>query len=206
MIPMLLLALSLGAPDLERGKALYAQRCAVCHGESGQGDGVVAASLTPRPANFTQARFSTERLITVMREGVPGTTMPAQTDLSATDRGALIAFVQSLGPAKAPAKGEAKQLALGENVFSIRCSACHGLNADGEGQAASRIGRRPTDFTRKQPTKERIVDVLAKGVPGTAMTPMKRLVSDAEVEGLVAFIQSVYGRNLVTGERAEADR
>ncbi|HEY1086542.1 MAG TPA: cytochrome c, partial [Archangium sp.] len=102
--------------------------------------------------------------------------------------------------------GDGKKIALGENVFAIRCSACHGVNADGEGQAASRIGRRPTDFTRKQPTKERIMDVLAKGVPGTAMTPMKRLVSDAEVEGLVAFVQSVYGRNLVTGERAEADR
>lgn len=206
MIPFLLVALTLGAPDLARGKALFAQRCAVCHGDAGLADGVVAASLTPRPANLTQARFSTERLVAVMREGVPGTTMPAQADLSALDRAALIAFVQSLGPASPPARGDPKPLALGENVFAIRCSACHGMNADGEGQAASRVGRRPTDFTRKQPTKARVVEVLEQGVPGTAMTPMRRLVSDQEVEGLVAFIQSVYGRNLMTGDRAEAER
>jgi mono/diheme cytochrome c family protein len=178
----------------------------VCHGEKGAGDGAVAASLSPPPADFTRARFTTERLVHVLRNGVPGTAMPAQADLSPTDRDALIGFVQSLGPSTPPARAAADTRTLGENVFAIRCSACHGALADGAGRAASRLGRPPTDFTNKQPTRQRIVDVLEHGIRGTAMTPMRRLLSDAELDGLVAFIQSVYGRNVATGIRAESER
>jgi mono/diheme cytochrome c family protein len=204
MSPMLLTLLTLAAPDVARGQALFAERCAVCHGETGAGDGAVATSLSPPPADFTRARFSTERLVHVLREGVPGTAMPAQPGLVAADRAALIAYVQSLGPKTPPPKASATTLALGENVFAIRCSACHGAFADGQGAAAGRVGRPPTDFTRKQPTRERIVDVLTSGIRGTAMTPMRRLVSDAELDGVVAYLQSVYGRNVATGTPAEA--
>jgi mono/diheme cytochrome c family protein len=206
MMPLVVTLLTLAAPDLARGKALFAERCAVCHGEAGAGDGTVAASLSPPPADFTRARFSTERLVQVLRDGVPGTAMPAQPGLVATDRAALVAYVQSLGPKAPPPKASPSALSLGENVFAIRCSACHGSFADGQGAAASRVGRPPTDFTRKQPTKERIVDVLTHGIRGTAMTPMRRLLSDAELDGVVAYLQSVYGRDVATGTPAEAAR
>ena len=35
------------------GKKLYKQMCAICHGNSGKGDGMAGMSLKPRPANFT---------------------------------------------------------------------------------------------------------------------------------------------------------
>lgn len=206
MMPLLLVVIALGAPDVARGKALFAARCAVCHGEQGAGDGVVAASLSPPPADLTRARFSTELLTHVLREGVPGTAMPAQPDLPRADAQAVMAYVQSLGPAGPPPRASPERIAAGENVFAIRCAACHGELADGAGRAALRLGRPPADFTRKQPTRAAIEQVLEKGIRGTAMTPMRRLLSDAEVDGLVAFIQSVYGRNLVIGVRAEAER
>lgn len=34
------------------GKKLYQSVCAVCHGPKGKGDGMAAAGLKPRPANF----------------------------------------------------------------------------------------------------------------------------------------------------------
>lgn len=50
------------APDrfaLEEGGRLYTRYCAPCHGESGKGDGrFYASSLTPAPADFTDAAFS----------------------------------------------------------------------------------------------------------------------------------------------------
>jgi len=36
------------------GKKLYAQMCAICHGNKGKGDGMAGISLKPRPANFTK--------------------------------------------------------------------------------------------------------------------------------------------------------
>ncbi len=40
---------------LRRGAELYQTNCASCHGASGQGDGPVAASLQPSPANLARA-------------------------------------------------------------------------------------------------------------------------------------------------------
>jgi len=36
-----------------KGKKLFKQMCAICHGVKGKGDGMAAAGLTPKPANFT---------------------------------------------------------------------------------------------------------------------------------------------------------
>jgi putative copper resistance protein D len=41
------------APSVERGMAVYAANCAICHGASGRGDGPAAAGLPIRPADLT---------------------------------------------------------------------------------------------------------------------------------------------------------
>lgn len=53
--------------------AAFAANCSPCHGAGGRGDGVVAASLNPRPADFTDAAFWRTRtedlVIRTIREG-----------------------------------------------------------------------------------------------------------------------------------------
>jgi len=39
--------------DPERGKAVFARSCALCHGAAGKGDGSMAASLDPKPQDLT---------------------------------------------------------------------------------------------------------------------------------------------------------
>lgn len=41
-----------GQASLDRGKALYSQFCAACHGLGGKGDGPIANSIDPRPPNL----------------------------------------------------------------------------------------------------------------------------------------------------------
>ncbi|HTO08577.1 MAG TPA: cytochrome c [Myxococcota bacterium] len=59
--------------DAEAGKALYAQYCATCHGAGGKGDGPVAATLNPKPANHTDhvfmAGLSDQHLYQVISKG-----------------------------------------------------------------------------------------------------------------------------------------
>ena len=43
--------------DAVAGKALYGQYCATCHGAGGKGDGPVASTLNPRPANHSDHVF-----------------------------------------------------------------------------------------------------------------------------------------------------
>ncbi|ABJ75063.1 c-type cytochrome [Leptospira borgpetersenii] len=39
-------------PELEKGREIFNQNCASCHGEKGAGDGAAAAILNPKPRNY----------------------------------------------------------------------------------------------------------------------------------------------------------
>ncbi|ROH89695.1 iron permease [Stagnimonas aquatica] len=81
------------APDLAKGTALYATQCSGCHGTMGRGDGPLAANLTPKPVNFTDATRARERsifgLYQVVTQGLDGTSMPSFAALPDADRWAL---------------------------------------------------------------------------------------------------------------------
>jgi high-affinity iron transporter len=87
-------------PNLDDGRALYQRACAACHGAAGHGDGPVAATITPPPADFHDAA----RMLTLapfhafntIRLGVPGTAMPAFGSLSEDDTWALAFYIVSL--------------------------------------------------------------------------------------------------------------
>lgn len=86
---------------LKRGKALYDQTCAACHGAEGQGDGPAAAGLPTKPRVFAQAagwKHSAHRdgLWQTLEEGLPGTSMQAYSYLSKKDRMALVHHVRTL--------------------------------------------------------------------------------------------------------------
>jgi mono/diheme cytochrome c family protein len=87
---------------LARGRELLRRECVSCHGEEGRGDGLAAATLTPRPRNFTSPGGWTNgyRMTDVFRtitSGVKGTGMAGFEYLPPADRMALVHFVRSLG-------------------------------------------------------------------------------------------------------------
>lgn len=43
--------------ELATGAHLYAEKCQICHGADGRGDGPAAAALNPKPADFTNPSF-----------------------------------------------------------------------------------------------------------------------------------------------------
>lgn len=49
----------LGQGNPAKGKDLYVKYCAGCHGPAGKGDGPAAATLTPKPADFTNKAHMT---------------------------------------------------------------------------------------------------------------------------------------------------
>lgn len=68
-------------PLLVRGREIYLDRCASCHGPSGRGDGPLAKGLTgPAPRNLAQDPWKygerPEQVLTVLAEGVKDAQMP----------------------------------------------------------------------------------------------------------------------------------
>ena len=79
---------ALGGPDLLlRGRAAFVTHCVHCHGTAGAGDGPTAKYLFPAPRNYLPGVYkftstgngtpSRADLTKVLREGIPGTYMPA---------------------------------------------------------------------------------------------------------------------------------
>ncbi|HET6315611.1 MAG TPA: CopD family protein, partial [Chloroflexota bacterium] len=95
------------AVSLADGKRVYEDSCAVCHGAAGRGNGPLAASLNPRPADFVQHvnLHPDDVLYNWIGEGIPGTAMPPFKDrLSETDRWNVLNYIQAtFGVAGTPA-------------------------------------------------------------------------------------------------------
>lgn len=95
------------ALSVPQGMALYRQRCRVCHGEQGRGDGPAADRLYPRPRDFSLGLFKyktspgalpprDEDLVATLESGLHGTAMPAWGELlSAQQMRSLIPIIKS---------------------------------------------------------------------------------------------------------------
>jgi len=86
---------SLGDVTAE-AKALFTQNCAACHGESGAGDGPLAATAPRPPANFHHVQPTRADAMSDIAEGVPATTMPPwKAKLNDAQREQLANYVRS---------------------------------------------------------------------------------------------------------------
>ena len=156
------------------GKERYQQKCAVCHGTEGKGNGPAAYLLYPKPRDFVSGKFKIRSTLTVptdedlfrtITNGIPGTSMPSWAALSAQDRKALVAYVKSFSPVFAevpgapvaipkPPKRTPQLLALGKKFYTeAGCFDCHGTSGKGDGPAAATLKDEwgypivPYDFT-----------------------------------------------------------
>jgi len=66
---------------LERGRVLYGRKCKSCHGEKGDGKGLLSEGLDPMPRDFTDREtmgsLSDGQLFWITENGSPGTAMKA---------------------------------------------------------------------------------------------------------------------------------
>jgi mono/diheme cytochrome c family protein len=87
-----------------RGRALFLDHCALCHGERADGRGPRHAAFDRPPADFTDAgwrrRTSDRRAFFAIREGIAGTAMPSwRWTLDEGETWDLVAYVRSVaGP------------------------------------------------------------------------------------------------------------
>jgi mono/diheme cytochrome c family protein len=132
------------------GAKVYAQRCAVCHGPDGRGNGPAAPGLIPRPRDFTLADFrytstlpgsppADSDLVNTVANGLTASSMPGFKDLlTAAEIRAVVDRVKGFStafagppprrltvPPRTPPN--AASIARGQGLYkSLGCVACHG--------------------------------------------------------------------------------
>lgn len=88
-----------------KGKTIYGQQCATCHGANGAGNGPAAAALNPKPRDFTSGEWkqggTPAGIYKTLTNGIPGTPMPAFPGLSVEERFAVAHYIRTFDP-KAP--------------------------------------------------------------------------------------------------------
>jgi mono/diheme cytochrome c family protein len=84
-----------------RGRRLFLEHCALCHGDRADGRGVRQEGLTSPPRDFTdpvwRRRTSPRRIFFTIREGSRGTPMPAWGILTDEEIWDLTAYLISTG-------------------------------------------------------------------------------------------------------------
>jgi DMSO reductase family type II enzyme heme b subunit len=163
--------------DPVAGKALYQRKCALCHGEAGDGQGPAAPLLDPRPRDFTKGKYKIRTsesgkgptdadLFRVISEGMPGTSMPGWKVLPERDRWGLVAYLKTFSPttfteppgtAALPREvgSSPESVARGKEMYeAIECNKCHGAGGRGDGPSAPELADdwkqpvRPANLTR----------------------------------------------------------
>jgi len=84
--------------SLKKGKLLFKQLCAVCHGDKGKGDGLASAALNPKPANFTSSQFKKQSDGAIFWKITEGRTPMAsyKESLTTEQRWQLVNYIKSL--------------------------------------------------------------------------------------------------------------
>ena len=167
LMPLLAWPSAVSAQDAanELGLEVYTKWCAHCHGENGDGEGVAADRLKPRPRDFTSGKYKVrmtttgniptdEDLTRAIRIGLAGTSMPAfpSNYLSDGEVAAVVDYIKSFSdwfsdpelqnpetitiPDPPPYDLEAART-TGRQVYEeTGCARCHGDLGRGDGGSA----------------------------------------------------------------------
>jgi DMSO reductase family type II enzyme heme b subunit len=198
------------AGDPGRGKAVYERKCALCHGEKGDGKGPIADEINPAPRDFTSGVYkirttsnripSDQDLFKVITDGMPGTTMPSWNVLPEKDRWDLVAYVKTFAPDKfkeAPKKQElpkevassAESIKRGREMYeAIECNKCHGAQGRADGPSRADLKDewghpiKPADLTKRWNFRGGgdRQDVAMRLATGVLGTPMPSFIDSVE--------------------------
>jgi cytochrome c oxidase cbb3-type subunit 2 len=185
--------------DVARGRILYVDNCASCHGPLGQGDGPGAAALVPRPANLAEHEYALARLADALWNGAPGTSMPAWRDRSLDDLSSIAHFIATLHTSAVESTLPEPMVALGTRVYQENCVQCHGVSGGGDGPAIDELRVLPTNFRRVRPSLAESLRALRSGVDGTQMAPWTDRLNDAELVAVAHVVRTFFERGTQAG-------
>ena len=199
---------------LEQGAQIYAENCAVCHGDDGQGRvGATLAKDWPSIRPDLRIRETIER-------GIPGTFMPAWGQayggpLDNQQLDAVTLYILSWetgGPrfifptptidtrlSLTPPPGVEGDPARGAQLYAVNCALCHGNT--GEGRIGANLAK-PWPSVRPD---LRVRSVIENGVEGSHMPPWSQAqggpLTEQDIDDIAAYILTWSGTEQESGSQ-----
>jgi mono/diheme cytochrome c family protein len=181
---------------IARGKEIYATRCAICHGDSGDGKGPAGVALPLKPPdlrdkaaiaemrdNYWFWRVSEGGFVDPFKS--KGSAMPPwKGELSVQDRWAVMAYQHTFSGHNGPHVPweHPEMILVGRDIYAMACLMCHGRDGKGDGSVGATLSPRrapqPRDFTTSDfkfrstpsgqlPTSSDLFRTITEGVRGS---------------------------------------
>ena len=167
--------------QIDEGRAVFAQRCATCHGDNAEGTSQ-GPSIVGLGAAAYDFQMSTGRMPLAQPTSQPERRRPV---LTRGEIDAIIAYLESLsflGPGIPEVHPEEGNLSKGEQVYELDCAACHGVTGNG-GAVGPRRG--PDVHTA---TLVQVAEAVRTG-PTTMPVFGRGVVSSKDMNSLLRYVR-----------------
>lgn len=200
--------------DKPDGETIYRENCAICHGDSGDGNTRAQNGLKPPPRNFTTVEAAMElsrsRMINSVTNGRPGTgMMPHKDRLSKAEIESVVDFIRGRFMRTPEETPQVVESTGGKAIYEQNCAVCHGDKGNTAVWARSGLNPAPRDFTTSEAsqilTRDRMIKSVTEGRPGTGMMPFARKFSAKEIASVVDYIRANF-MQIGTNTNTAADR
>jgi cytochrome c oxidase cbb3-type subunit III len=160
------------APQQQAAKRLFLTACITCHDRARVTD--EGKAWDPRAVSYPR------------NQQVPGGQADAMAGASPYARHDIAPKIEGL------TKAERR----GERIFQDNCAFCHGAAGTGRNWIGSFLQPHPRDLTDPANmagmTRARLREVIRNGLPGTSMPAWKNVVSEAEIEAIIAYMNRAF--------------
>jgi mono/diheme cytochrome c family protein len=185
----------------EEGASLFANNCAACHGQFGQG-GVNPARPGDLIPPISSAEFLNTRddatLRNIISQGQPelgmspfGSAYGGPLDDDQVD--SIVAYVRSwqanppaVSLPEVPTPTAAQPTLSADQIFKGMCAQCHGANGEGASGPALNTAEFHAQFD-----DQALYKVISTGIPSTPMIGVGEVFSDDQIKQLVALIRNL---------------
>lgn len=199
-------------PSIEAGAQVFQERCVLCHGQAGMGDGLIALTIKDYPntnlRGLIKANTREEIHLAVVFGGSNGDLSkfmpPMGNDLTWTEIESVVDFVELLRTdlelarslTEVTTKDLSANIKLGKHLFESRCALCHGELGRGDGRMAKIIkSPAPANLSLSNLSVRDLKLIISKG--GAAlnrspkMPPWGEQFGSYELESLILYVKEL---------------
>jgi len=195
-------------PTYIKGAATFKQRCTLCHGNMGMGEGSLALNIKDYPKTnlLLSKKISDDTILrnTINWGSDSGYSPPWGNELTWTQMESVILFVKYLRKNTEKAikllekqeVGNIPSLKIGASRYNALCKKCHGKTGKGDGKMAKIIKDPPiTDFTEQNLSTRAMRNVILQGGEAMSLSPKMPPwgdeLSSTELESLIMYIKTL---------------